>query len=509
MSDSITDRVLSRAKRVLEIGSEAADVLVHLQHGPSALGLAAVGMRVVNSVREHRAQTPDEYFAAWKPLELGALASQALASMRSDPEVSCVEVPSMHEGAPAVITTAADDVEIGWAISGSLKNPAVRVRKCWLRPSADVAPVLQRIGRALWTNMGTTTGVIVVHDDEDSEDLRFVAEDDEKILPSKRGRQLHERINKFKERGHYRSCFVIGESGIGKSCMLRYVSSLQGGFRLRFRLGKLGEVRPKALTRIVQILRPDILIIDDLDRYVTSDESYGEEEEKQTPEANAMLDPLEVFDKIVPLVLVSANFSEAITKALLRPGRFAEMIEMEDLDDSLYEAMLPDAPPKLIAALKRQKVPVVYLEELAKRVDALGYEEAAKEMKDLVERSDRILDLNQRRERARNRTRSPLVGKSPAQKAIMLEREGARMDLAAANSTKRAVSFRQKADRKRELAAQQRERATTAKTKKKATKKKASKKSKTEKTKQPSVELVQAPARRRPKKKTVMRRKAS
>ena len=484
MAVSIADRLLSRAKRALEIGSEAANVLVHLQHGPSAIGLAAVGMRVVNSVREHRSQTPDEYFASWKPLELGTLASQALAAMRSDPDVLCAQVPATHDEAPAVITTAGD-MELGWAISGSLKNPDVRVRKCWIRHDGDVALVLQRLGQALWTNMGTSTGVIVTRGSEEDDDLRFIAEDDEEILPSATGREIHERINKFKERGHYRS----------------------------FRLGKLGEVQPRSLTRIVQILRPDVLVIDDLDRYVMSGNAHGEEEEQQTPEANAMLDPLDVFDKIVQLVLVSANFSNAITKALLRPGRFAEMIHMDTLDDALYEQMLPGAPPKLIAALKREKVPIVYVEELAKRVDALGYEDAAEEMKELVERSDRILDLNKRRERARKRKVSPLVGKTPAQKAIMLDSEGSRMDLAAARSAKKAATLRQKADRKRVLAEEQRERAAKAKKPSKKAPKKAPKKA----AKKPdvgnvpehrAVTTVQTRARRRSKKKT-LKRKAS
>lgn len=448
MTESLADRVLARAKRILEVGSEAADVLVHMQHGPTPVGIAAVGMRVVNSIRQHRAKSPEEHFARWKPLDLGKLRSDALVALRTDETVTCEEVDSMHEHSPALITHV-DDMQIGWEISGTLKNPKADVVKAWIPPDASATPVYRRLGRALWTNLRNTRGVIICDDEREGRvHIHLVAEDDEKIFPSARGREMSDRINKFKERGYNRSFFIIGEAGIGKTCMLRYIASLQGGFRLRFPLGELEDVRAKSLVRIVQILRPDVLIIDDLDRYVKADRAYRDDESKATPEAAAMLDPLDVFDKIVPLVLVSANYSESITDAVLRPGRFAELEIIEDLDADLYRQMLPDAPEKLIKALKRESVPIVYVEELKKRIDALGYEEAAKEMKDLVARSNRILQLNKRKTKKR-KTGASLRGTTPLQRAAILERRAASSDREAARYQERAAKLKEKAEDQR------------------------------------------------------------
>ncbi len=470
---SIADRMLARAKQVLEIGSEAADVLVHLQHSPSAIGLAAVGMRVVNSVREHRGQNPEEYFADWKPLELGALASQALIALRTDAGVRCREVPSMHDGTPALLTQI-DGFEIGWAISGTLKrNANAQARKTWIPTDADPEPILQRIGQTLWTYISSPTGLIGVSPTRaDGEDgaTTLLADDKEEILPSAKGRELHERIALFRSKGLHRSLFILGEPGVGKSCLLRYVASLHGGFRLRLRLSQLEGLDPKKLIGIVKLLRPDVLVIDDFDRYVMSN-SYDSKE--HTPESTAMLDPLEVFNQLIPLVLVSANFSKSITKALLRPGRFSELITLDELDADLYAQLLPDAPEKIIAQLQRQKVPVAYIEELKKRVTALGYDAAVKEMISLVERSDHVLQLNARKIKVRKkRSKASVVGKSPAQKAILYDNRSSALDRRAARLSTQARHHRERAESHRQKAEAERKKVAATKTKKKTTKKK-------------------------------------
>ena len=213
-------------------------------------------------------------------------------------------------------------------------------------------------------------------------------------MASAKGDELYERIKKFQTKGLRRSFFIIGEPGVGKSCLLRYIASLQGGFRLRFRMSKLDGFNPNKLIRIVEILRPNVLIVDDFDRYVMGHGHYREQ--KESPEGQAMLDPLETFDKIVPLVLVSANYSDAITPAVLRPGRFAEMVTIDEIDPEVYDKMLPEAPESMIKQLKRLKVPIAYLEEIRQRCEALGYAETAKEIPKLIERADP--DLGQKHE---------------------------------------------------------------------------------------------------------------
>ncbi len=467
---SLTDKLLAKAKKALEIGSEAADVLVHLQHGASPIGLAAVGMRVINSVREHRSKTPEEYFADWKPVDLGLLATQTLTALRSENDVEYEVVPGVHDSTPAVITRV-DGLEIGWGIEGSPKKSSVRVQAVWTRPDVDLHTFLQRVGRALWTHVGGSQVCLTI---DGRSSVKLVAEDDSDILASAKGDELYERIKKFQTKGLRRSFFIIGEPGVGKSCLLRYIASLQGGFRLRFRMSKLDGFNPNKLIRIVEILRPNVLIVDDFDRYVMGHGHYREQ--KESPEGQAMLDPLETFDKIVPLVLVSANYSDAITPAVLRPGRFAEMVTIDEIDPEVYDKMLPEAPESMIKQLKRLKVPIAYLEEIRQRCEALGYAETAKEIPKLIERADRILVKNTRSTKRRKKKKSTLVGKTPAQKANILEHKGAKLDRRAAMYADRAARLRTQAEKRRQEAEEEREKAQRKKAPKKTAKKKVLKK---------------------------------
>ncbi len=460
-----TDTVLAKARRLLEIGSEAADVLVHLQDRASPVGLTAVGLRVINSVREHRARSPEEHFAKWRTLELGRLRDQALVAARVDPEAVVSEVPGMHEKHPALITQLGP-FGFGWAISGSLKDPKARARHCWIHAETDVDEALQRVGRALWTELDSSEGCIATETVEDEVRLQLEAEEPGETLASARGDEIYERVSAFLDKGVHRSLFLLGEPGVGKSSMLRYIAQRKGGFRLRFRLGRLQDVPPAALSKIVIMLRPDVLIIDDLDRYVMGHEGYydnKDREENATPEASAMLEPLEVFNRYVPLVMVSANFSKTITAALLRPGRFDEILTVDELDPELYRKMLPDAPEKIVSQLARTKTPVAYVVELKKRVEVLGHEGAATEMRELLERTDRILALNKRR--TTNRKRNVLVGKTPGQRAAILDRQAAKLDTAAARLMSNAAALRKKAETRRSNAEQERIKAEARKRK--------------------------------------------
>ncbi len=493
MTGSITDKFLAKAKKVMEVGSEAADVLVHLQHGASPIGLAAVGLRVLNSVRAIRAKTPEEYFAGWKPLDLGVLATQALAALRTDESVSVEEVVGVHDETPAMITRM-DGVEIGWGISGSFKRGSVSVRSIWVQPKTELEPLFQRIGRALWDHIGSPEVCLTVEESSESSTIKIVAEDKKKIFPSAKGDEFYERIKKFQAKGIRRSFFIIGDPGVGKSCLLRYIASLQGGFRLRLRMSRLVKFNPHRLIRVVEILRPNVLIVDDFDRYIMGNNDYSDEE-KNSDQGAAMLDPLEVFDELVPLVVVSANYSKSITPAALRPGRFAEMETIDEIDPEVYGRMLPGAPAKLIKKLKRLKVPVAYLEEIRLRAEALGWEETEKEVPKLIERSEAIMERNRRATSERRYRRvSTLVGKSPAQKAVMLDRQAAQADKRAARSSSNAATHRKTGAKRREQAETEREKVA-----KKAAKKAAA----------TAAKKTKAPTKKRAKKRTKKRKAAS
>lgn len=450
------DAGLDKAKRALEVGSEAADVLVHLQGGVRPLGVAAVGLRVINSVRQHRAQDPEQYFGtAWVKLDLGPLLNNVYQSLVADPGAALQEVPGVYEDTPAVIFEL-DALRLGFALTGHTKRHGVEPRGCWVPVDQDRDDSVRRVGRSLWETLKSSSAVV---SPQKKGSMKLVPPRSSKVLQSSLADELYARMKEFLDGGYNRSVFVLGEPGVGKSELLKYVASLHGGFQLRLKLSDLGSISGTDLTRIVEVLRPDSLVVDDFDRFVMGKGSWNAED-KASKKAAEMLDPIEQINSIVPLFMVSANFSEQITEAMLRPGRFDEPVTITELDPEIYKRLLPDAPAKVIKELKRVKAPVAYVQELRKRVEVLGYKKAATEMKDLMRRSRRAIDLNKRKTSKRSSRGGPsLVGKSPRQKAGILERRAAQGERRAGKLIDKADQARVIAEKLRVKAEEEREKA--------------------------------------------------
>lgn len=483
------DRVLHGAKTALEVGSDAADILADLgRDGLTGPGAAALGLRTVNTLRELRSRSPESHFAeGWKPLPLHGMETLLHAAFSANLEVHPRPVAGMYDHSPAY-TAELSGIEFGWAVSqlprgsGGLRSRgwadegASSVQGTWVRVDQDQAVALQVLGRCVWTHLSSLS---LLARNVRQGGLSFVPDPNDEILPSRTGQHLYEsRLQPALKRGINRSAFLIGDPGIGKSCMLRYIASLHGGLQLRFKLADLHGLSGSEISQVVEILRPDVLMIDDFDRFVGADDRRN----RSSPEATGMLDPLERINALVPLFIVSANYSEGITPALLRPGRFDEIIVMDVLEPEIYAKMLPGAPEKMIAAIQRSRMPMSHVVELRKRAEAADWDwdAARKELRDLANRSDVVVQLNKRKTK-KPRKKPKLAGKTQRQKAHMLERRALRQERHAQKLIEQSEKAKEGAETSRLQAAEWRNKAQAAESadaKKKAAKKTAPKKAK-------------------------------
>jgi len=79
-----------------------------------------------------------------------------------------------------------------------------------------------------------------------------MAESTEDVLPSETGRQIYEtKVKASLDVGDHRSVFLIGEAGVGKTQMMRYIADLHGGLRLRFKLADLAGLTGTDKSRMV------------------------------------------------------------------------------------------------------------------------------------------------------------------------------------------------------------------------------------------------------------------
>ena len=364
-----------RWERYLALASEAGSIAMNLGHRPTRVQLLGLGLRAVGFAvmlrgerRRMNARDPWNYFEsaglarAWIaiPDEFHALVLE---------HVCDVEVERDHwdgeQGSCRVVLGSIAGERVGWIADGDgepVSGPYVRADR--------ERETYRALGIRIWQRMGT----------------RQVAFGRGGLCPDplageppavgEQVRALGDRLASFRARGMRRSCLLVGPPGTGKSTGIRHLAARLDLASLRVDLAALsrqGGVRvddqaPLWLEALLKLLEPDLLILDDLDRV----ECGGE-----------LLHFLELAAATCQVVLASANGTEAMLGAALRPGRFDEVVRVDRLDPGLLRSLVGEDDE---LAARVGDLPVAYVAELMKRCQVLGRERALAEIDELCAR---------------------------------------------------------------------------------------------------------------------------
>lgn len=197
--------------------------------------------------------------------------------------------------------------------------------------------------------------------------------DAEGFLVTKQVRGMETRIRAFDRERIPRSILMQGPPGTGKSYAVRYLTQILNMRSLRVDIVSLTKSSSEIslLESLLKVLRPDVLILDDLDRV-----SHAR-----------ILHFLELAAKFCRVIFATANLVHEMTGALLRPGRFDEIVEVKKLDPEVLRKMLNGDE---IMAHRMRNLPIAYVVEYLKRVQALGKEAANVEVEELITRARHI-----------------------------------------------------------------------------------------------------------------------
>jgi broad-specificity NMP kinase len=134
------------------------------------------------------------------------------------------------------------------------------------------------------------------------------------LLKEKIKRDLGYRIG-----GVHRTYLFVGEPGTGKSSFAQHMTSKSDRV-IKFEAKSLDNVKADTVTFLLDGLEPEYIIIDDIDRVVAFSSSLS-----------VLLTILETIKATHPdtVLILTANDTSIIDKALLRPGRIDEIIEFE------------------------------------------------------------------------------------------------------------------------------------------------------------------------------------
>jgi adenylate kinase family enzyme len=209
------------------------------------------------------------------------------------------------------------------------------------------------------------------HKNEDGVSLE--ADDDFISMPSKRAHEYSMYLKKCIDAGVSRSVLLYGPPGTGKSTMARTIVSSLGLRSFRIRVEDVGYIETSTLFESINIFEPDAVIIDDFDR---------------STEQSAMLEILEYFQRHVKLVVATVNNRNRLDEAILRPGRFDELLHVKQMDDDVVKAVLGDDHASSFDIVKDW--PIAFIQEFVKRRRFMSTEEAEASVKELAHRVKRL-----------------------------------------------------------------------------------------------------------------------
>lgn len=170
-----------------------------------------------------------------------------------------------------------------------------------------------------------------------------------------------------------RSLMLYGPPGTGKSTLARTIIKTLNLRSFRLRVEDIELLEPTTIFEIVNTFKPDAIILDDFDRCRNSE---------------LLLEAIEYFHRNVKLVIATVNDQNRLSQALLRPGRFDELIVVDKMDDAVIRTILGPENEELFNDV--HEWPVSFIHELNKRCKFMSKNDAVASITELAKRVNKL-----------------------------------------------------------------------------------------------------------------------
>lgn len=246
----------------------------------------------------------------------------------------------------------------GWDVEiGMKKLPGEKDSDCEER-------CLLALGRAVWETIGSSIELV---SSKKNNLVSLKAWDLGAVMGSEQTQEVLTRTKALMALGGPRSLMLHGPPGTGKTCMARAIASEINGTALSMTAKYLKEVDDCTLGFVLELLVPDVLLIDDIDR--VSDPA-------------SMLPAIDRIREKTKLIMVTVNHLDKIDSAVKRAGRFDDLVEVIRVRNPTD--IIPELPDDV--AERIDGWPIAYVTELKARIDAFGIECLDRELEALEAR---------------------------------------------------------------------------------------------------------------------------
>lgn len=178
-------------------------------------------------------------------------------------------------------------------------------------------------------------------------------------------KQYIQEIKAYREKGFQRSLLFFGPPGTGKTSASAAILAACSSKTLI--LPNINEMRPPWFQFNCKLLEPDAVLLEDIDHY--NDGNIYQ-----------LLSIIEFLNKKNVLLIATCNKICQLDDALIRAGRFDELIEIKNLPEEVLD-LLMGGDKEIID--KVRTFPIAAILEVKRRMEVLGREAAFNRIKDL------------------------------------------------------------------------------------------------------------------------------
>lgn len=229
--------------------------------------------------------------------------------------------------------------------------------------------IINIISAKIWNKFDSKNLKIIRIIEKNFQYYDLVVDEDTSFFPSTVGNEIATEIEIFNKANIHRTILLLGPPGTGKSTAIKYITHKLNFSSLRIS----NEVVENDILQLIEIIKPNILIVDDFDRIT-----------KQS----VLLDFMTDMKKSSKAFLISCNFFNQLDPAMKRPGRIDNIYYVEKLDKEVIKNILgifAEQTPEAIYSW-----PIAYIQEYANRCKYLGPEQALKSLLELQLRIDNM-----------------------------------------------------------------------------------------------------------------------
>lgn len=361
----------SKAVRVLRALSDVAPVLAMAGVRHPAFAYVGVTIKLAEVFQRAYAEYRTETGSPWDFFEHGRddspwefIPPPFVKFLHKEvTDQRCVVKGSTPESACGWMGRFADK-DIGWIADGEGKNVDVSLVR-----REDAEHVHYELKEIIWKSLPSPHVAV---------QFEGVVEDEFKpaaVVQTNLIEQVGSRVEAFHQNDIPRAYLLIGQPGTGKTTCIQHAMRTLKLRSVRVPFGTItakhsrGPQGPRMVDAfdfegIIKVIRPEVVILDDIDRVPEYEQGY-------------LLDFLESTRRYAKIIIASANDVNALTAAVKRPGRFDDHIKVPNLPHSTIAQILGDHAD---LAPQMEDWPVAYIFEFMSRVKVLGSEQARKEL---------------------------------------------------------------------------------------------------------------------------------